>query len=95
MSGDEDGVRASRVLMDSLKANGIVQGKDNAGLAEGAPRNRRHVFQVGSMQDTSCNVPRCKGLPALATGPARGHEAALAATGSVVRRSHLFSAAAW
>lgn len=47
MSGDEDGVRASRVLMDSLKANGIVQGKDSAGLAEGAPRNRGHVFSGG------------------------------------------------
>ena len=47
MSGDEDGVRASPVFMDSLKANGIVQGKDSAGRARTTHRDRGHVFSGG------------------------------------------------
>ena len=47
MSDDEDGVRASRLLMDPLKANGIMRGKHSAGLAGTTPRHRGHVFSGG------------------------------------------------
>gem|GEM_PF-3945532 len=47
MFGDEDGVRASPVFMDSLKANGIVQGKDSAGLARTTHRDLGHGFSGG------------------------------------------------
>jgi len=47
MFGDEDGVRASPVFMDSLKANGIVQGKHSAGLARTTHRDLGHGFSGG------------------------------------------------
>lgn len=58
MSDDEDGVRASRMRVDPLRAAGIVRGKDSWGLAVITPRHRRHGFRAGCMQDTSCEVPR-------------------------------------
>jgi hypothetical protein len=63
MSVDEDGVRASRVRVDSLKAIGVMRGKNSVRLAGITTRNPHCGFQTSGMQDTSCPAPSRKGRP--------------------------------
>jgi hypothetical protein len=52
MKDDEDGVRASRVRMDHLKAAGIMRLKDSDGLAGTTTRASQGGFQTNGMLDT-------------------------------------------
>jgi len=64
MFDDEDSVRASRVLVDSLKANGVVQGKHNDSLAGITPHNRGLVFSAWKAAGHFLQSAALKELPA-------------------------------
>lgn len=64
MFDDEDSVRASRVLVDSLKANGVVQGKHSDSLAGITPHNRGLVFSAWKAAGHFLQSAALKELPA-------------------------------
>lgn len=58
MEDDKDGVRASRVRMDHLKAAGIMRLKDSDGLAGTTTRASQGGFQTNGLLDTYCTALR-------------------------------------
>jgi hypothetical protein len=64
MFDDEDSVRASPVLVDSLKADGVVQGKHSADLTGITPSNRGHVFAAWLQAGHFLQSATLKELPA-------------------------------